>query len=227
MILIVTDGVGLTTRIAVSSKNNRAKILKKFYDLQLQALVPYVCKQGHWKIVKTTGDGLLLKIDDMACNNRKCWSNFTRVLDALRHMHKIFEPDSLSIRSVCHWTDEPIEEIDINYNITNIAHLCTKKVFKDDIFGLEVIRLMRIAALVQGPFCIITYDFLKSLIGFDDNFSSEQKRKKIDTFNSNATNYAIQPEIPLPYLRGFDDPKMDKAVVKLENPYFVWEVKFK
>ena len=223
MILVVTDGVGLTTEIAKSiDQAAKKKLFHDFYKLQLDALSPYACLKKHWKIIKTTGDGLILGVDEHCkCNGNKT-SPYQKIIDAIFAMYKNFEGNSLQIRCVCHSTSQTVKDIDIHH--TKYDNLLTSTLFKDDIFGLEVIRLMRIAAIVKGPFWIITKDFLRSLLSSPD--TEEQIQSAIATYNRANDKININSDaIPLPYLKGFEQGVMQQAnVVNLRNPYFVWEV---
>lgn len=237
MILAITDGVGLTDKL--SREYHRAKdIFQIFFNAQIEVLNKYGCPR-HWRIVKTTGDGLIFVcIEDDTCA-QECGKIPThQFLQAVAHAeeHASLKQEKLRLRSVIHYcSDNEVfqggRDLSFDKLKLNIINDQTQATLASDIFGLEVIRLARVASLAKGPFHLLTEDFVRALVkpfsDHKDMHDPQQVSRALQKWNQKYRRLArIGGEsIPLPYLKGFDEDGMPHRV-HLGRAYRVWEASF-
>lgn len=228
MIIALTDGVGLTGFLSKGNieQDERIKILSDFFRVQIEAFNARACGSV-CRVIKTTGDGLFLSIDDEAANGNV----FHDVLLSMKQAKEACKRlnGKIHLRSVIHYCPGT-EIIDGDKLEFHSFAQPERKLRLDidslnsDVFGLEIIRIARIAGIAKGPFHLLTKGFVSAMT--KHNTISGMKGKISEWGLSHPDDYTIDSEpIGLPLLKGFE-AKNENFTVSFEEPYWVWEIDY-
>lgn len=239
MILAITDGVGLTNKLSLDPANAK-KHFSTFFRAQIKAFEEFACGTSddpHWRIVKTTGDGLIFAtVDDDRCAKNCGEPACHRFLAAIHAAAtcKDLVDEGIKLRSVIHYCPKVIHGTDLVLQDIKSKMIDdnARAALTSDIFGLEVIRLARVAALAKGPFHLLTRDFVWELV---KEHRRTGQRKTTDVIGAALSEWGKaykgpveldSTPTPVPFLKGFEQEDMEDAIT-LENPYMVWEFTMK
>jgi hypothetical protein len=242
MILAITDGVGLTNKLS-AEWNTAEQLFRDFFEAQIRSLEPFACGK-HWRIIKTTGDGLLFAcVEDEKCKEGCSQVPCHQFLAAIAAAAGSEDLKRLGVelRSVIHYyraneTGRPpvLRGWQVGFDKIE-SKLIDKEVRAGllvDVFGLEVIRLSRIASIAKGPFHLVTQDFVHELareyVGIRNPNEPAVFTDALKSWRQNNEELSamLRPDpIPLPHLKGFDDLRMGHAVT-FGKQYHVWELDF-
>lgn len=239
MILAITDGVGLTNKLS-SDPDNAKKHFSTFFKAQIKAFESVACgspKDPHWRIVKTTGDGLIVQTIDYNrcasnCGDPPACHRFLHAIRAAATCQNLLD-EGIKLRSVIHYCRSVTsgEDLELPGIESKMIDEKAQAALTSDIFGLEVIRLARIAALAKGPFHLLTRDFVWELV--KEHLTKGQRMYPrviacaLDKWRKTYKGpVKVDPTpIPIPFLKGFEQEDMENATT-LEDPYLVWEFTF-
>lgn len=229
MLLAITDGVGLTGSLASAPDDQRGAVLSKFFRIQINAFDSVACDNGHWHVVKTTGDGLIFSVDeecDGKCERHDLHHNF---LMALKAASKHCGDAEFQLRSVAHYCDQ--KEIIFGKELKFGDFQPTKvnmvpEVFETDVFGLPVIKLARIAAIAKGPFHLLSHDFVVNIARAKHRDHLRYiKKQLVEWAGTHKDDYEIVPDpVSIPYMKGFGSEVINHTI-DFETPDYLWEWK--
>jgi hypothetical protein len=228
MIVALTDGVGLTNLLAKNhtSQSDRVNILSDFFRVQIEAFNDRACGPA-WHVVKTTGDGLFISVDEDEATNDNV---FDDVLMSMKQAKAACESLDVGIqlRSVVHHCarDEIIKGERLN--IREMAQPNRKlgldvNAVNSDVFGLEIIRLARLASIAKGPFHLLTDHFIGAWTG---KRKLGAKKQQLQEMRVKFEHYDVDDEpIHIPRMKGFEAIGEDFSI-NFEEPYLVWEINY-
>jgi hypothetical protein len=228
MLLLITDGVGLTRALARQEHVAKSLLGRFFHD--------HIRLFSHFLPLKSTGDGLVAFADVATEEATTVATTILRSLSELVRDLSAYNPP-LKLRAVLHSTGP-------DFGLLRGSQLCEQTPclhlsndgglharLQDDIFGLDVILAFRVLQQISGSFCVATTDFINVLVGpsrahvRDSAARTSHLSRQIDAWNvANGPPGVYPSPIYVPYLKGLTPNDIADGGFDLENPYEVWEV---
>lgn len=223
MIIIVTDMCG-STNIAEQNKS-KPNFIYNFYSKAFHKQLAFICGQNFdWKIIKSTGDGLLIT-STMKENNPNDLIEFINLIHELFIKFKDDNDCLPPIRVMAHHcildsqnivTDVELKVLENTITINNYALF--SNTLRTDIFGPQVNLLFRLSQTIIGSHFIISDDLVKILVEKSDLFEHFLKKKAFS-----LGNLLFGPAVPLTHFKGIDSVGFTDSE-KNRKPFWVWEV---
>lgn len=223
MIIIVTDMCG-STNIAEQNKNKQ-NFIYDFYSNAFHKQLALICAQDFkWKIIKSTGDGLLIT-STMEEDNPDSLFEFLNLIHELFIKFKDGKDSLPPLRVMAHHctvdsqnivTDIEIKELENTMVIKNYSLF--SDTLKTDIFGPQVNLLFRLSQTIIGSHFIISDDLVK-LLALNSPLANQFLMKKAFQLG----NLLFGPPIPITHFKGIDSVGFTDAK-KNRKPFWVWEV---
>jgi len=221
MIIVITDAKSLTKTVEDirGQAVNTSEIAKFYSELFSKHIESIPASTIIWKVIKTTGDGLLITAAPKPGEDERFFRDWLGI------MFKIYEGfQHPQIRIAAHYCDETnlIVELKLTRTAQKNGYVQNLKEFssnlRQDIFGPEVNLAFRIAQMVSEKVFILTDQLIRKIISPDKLVKVEAKEE----FQMNGLVFG--PPVPITSLKGITHVGFSTNVNNATHPIWVWEV---
>ena len=221
MIITVSDAKGLTEKVesAVCDETDIKALYSKLFSNHITGITDGSIQ---WRIVKTTGDGLLIISQATVYEDKDFFQKWCSTMYKL--FHDFTEP--VPIRVVAHWCEDKnvFGDIELETGAIARAQNCILDLdsFRShlgrDVFGPEVNLVFRILGLISGTVFIVTEALAKKLANIETGDIVRNEPLSIGEF-------MLGPPTPVTHLKGIDRFGFSSEEGNTPKaPLWLWEV---